>query len=368
MGNENIRHLDVLITSPSTNSSEHIGGIATFTNLLIENNSAINYSHFVRGRKNNQKRGIAWFFRQSTLFFDFFSSLYKGKDIKVIHINMPLDKFAIVRDTILVIISSIFKRKIIIHLHGGKYNMDRSIPFYLKLIVKQSFNLSDRIIALGDSEKQFLCDYYKIKPAKVNALFNAVKIPENIEKKLYNSTVNLLYLGRIERIKGLKEIILALKLLKKEHDFRLIIAGEGPDKDGFIQDCKSQIPGKYEYVGVVYGKEKQMVFERSHIFLMPSYYEGLPYSLLEAMAYKLVPIVTPVGSVPELVEDGKNGFIVQVNDYLSLYKRIADLIEDPDMMKRMCSNAFNIISSRYSLTNHIKEINKIYFGLSGLNQ
>jgi glycosyltransferase involved in cell wall biosynthesis len=173
--------------------------------------------------------------------------------------------------------------------------------------------------------------------------------------------------SHLERIKGLKEIILALKLLKNEHDFNLIIAGEGPDKYSFIQECKSQIPGKFEYVGVVYGREKQMVFERSHIFLMPSYYEGLPYSLLEAMAYKLVPIVTPVGSVPELVEDGKNGFVVQVNDYLSLYKRTAELIDNPDMMKRMCSNAFNIIRSKYSLSNHIQEINKIYFELSGLN-
>lgn len=356
--------ISVLITSPSIDPDEHIGGIATFTSLLLQNNSEVNYIHFARGRKKDQKRGVMWFIKQPAIFADFFLTLIKSKETKVVHINMPLDKLAVLRDTILVVIASICMRKIILHLHGGKYSLNRSTPFLIKKIVRLSIGLSSKLIMLGNEERKYLIEYYKVKPQKLRLLYNAVKLEESIEEKQYNSTINILYLGRIEKSKGLREILLALRLLSFKYSVRLIIAGEGTEKEKFLQECEVHIPGKYEYMGVVTGIRKQLIFNKSHIFLMPSYYEGLPYSLLEAMANKLIPVVTPVGSIPEVIEDGCNGVIVPVNDYKKIFMRISELIEDPQMMQTICNNAYNHIRSRYSLRDHIKQINQIYFGLS----
>ena len=93
----------ILITSPSFNVDENIGGISSFTKLLIENNHSIEYVLFVRGKKDFERRGFIWLIRQPFVLLNFIKILINEKSIKIVHINMPLDSIGVVRDSSLVV-------------------------------------------------------------------------------------------------------------------------------------------------------------------------------------------------------------------------------------------------------------------------
>ncbi len=352
----------ILITSPSFNVDENIGGISSFTKLLIENNHSIEYVLFVRGKKDFERRGFIWLIRQPIVLLNFIKILINEKSIKIVHINMPLDSIGVVRDSSLVVIAGCFRKKVILHFHGGNYNLNKRIPLFLKTFLNISILLSKKIITQGKKEEEFFIDYFNINFKNILFISNSVKvpIPPPIKSK---STLKILYLGRIDRNKGLKEIALALEQLKNKIDFQFIIAGDGPDKDDFIGDCKRRIPNNYHYMGIITGKKKEMVLDETNIFLMPSYYEGLPYALLEAMAYKLVPIVTPVGSIPEIVEDGKNGFLVPIYNYKAIINSIMELDKNPKKFEELGHNAYETIKSDYSLSSYLNKINAVYSNL-----
>lgn len=349
----------VLITSPDINSGHYIGGIASLTKLLIENNRKVEYVHFVRGKGNYRNRGFLWLMRQPFFLLRFVKQFLRYRDIKIVHINIPLSILSIPRDLFLVLISSCFRKKVITHFHGGEYSQRTRISFFLKSMVFLTLFLSKKIIVLGNKERMFFINYYKVKPNKLHVIPNAVKIPTLLPIK-FNKEFNILFLGRIDQNKGLREIIKALKKIKDNIDFRLIVAGDGLDKDCFIEECETFLPGRFKYAGIVIGREKELLLENSHVFLLPSYFEGLPNALLEAMAYRLVPIVTPVGSIPEVVANNKNGLIIPVNDYLAIYDCIIRLYRDQTLMHRLSTNAYNTINDRYSLAEYINQINSIY--------
>src|ERR1035437_3094224 len=349
----------ILITSPSFNVDENIGGISSFTKLLIENNHLIEYVLFIRGKKDFERRGFIWLIRQPFVLLNFITILINEKSIRIVHINMPLDSIGIIRDSLLVVIASCFRKKVILHFHGGNYNINKKIPFFLKIFLIVSILLSQKIITQGKKEQEFFIEHFNMDPGNIIFIPNSVKIPTSSLFKS-KSLLKILYLGRIDKNKGLKEITLALEQLKNKIDFQFIIAGDGPDKDDFIGDCQRRIPDNYHYMGIISGKKKEMVLDEANIFLMPSYYEGLPYALLEAMAYKLVPIVTPVGSIPEIVEDNKNGFLVPVYNYEAIINSIIELDENPKKFEELGQNAYETIKSDYSLSSYLNKINAVY--------
>jgi glycosyltransferase involved in cell wall biosynthesis len=355
--------INVLITSPSTNAKFNIGGISSVTKLLIENNSRVNYRHFVRGKKDSEKRGPLWLFRQPVVLIKYFAALLKSKNTRVVHINMPLEKNAIVRDSFLVMLSSLFRKKVVVHFHGGNYSLKENIPPLLEFLVKTTVQLAGKVITLGEKERDYFIDKFKINPGNIVCIPNSVNIPGNISGKNGSRTIKILYMGRIDKNKGLEEMISAMELLKYDMDIEFIIAGNGPDKEYFLEECEKRIPGKFKYLGVISGSLKENILQSSHIFLLLSYYEGLPYALLEGMANKMVPIVTNVGSVPEIVDDGKNGFLVPVNNFNIVVQRIIELKTNSPLMEEMSLNAYNTARSKYSMSEYIDRINSIYLNM-----
>ena len=93
---------------------------------------------------------------------------------------------------------------------------------------------------------------------------------------------------------------------------------------------------------------------------MPTYFEGLPMSLLECMSYGIVPVITPVGSIPEVVVDGSNGLFIKVKDTDSIVEAIRKINSDRNLLNRLSVNARNTIFSKFSTQQYISQLNRIY--------
>ncbi|WP_162056417.1 glycosyltransferase family 4 protein [Pontibacter pamirensis] len=350
--------MNVLITSPSLDLSENVSGISSVVTTIIKNNTQVNYIHFLSGKKDGHISAVRRLSEIVTSYVFLIKLLIKD-EFESVHLNLPLDVKAVLREAIVFLMCKAFNKPVLTHLHGGKYSQGEP-PFLLYLIVKYVLKNSKVIVALSELERQILERRYQVNAIKV--LQNTVDYPSDVRKKAKDDkVVSLLFLGRLDENKGLKYIIEAVETLNKKglsNHFSLTICGKGP-LDEFISE-KVKEWRNISYMGVVGGEKKKQILNSSDVFILPSLYEGLPVALLEAMAYGVVPIVTAVGAMKLVVENGKNGFIVEYCSATDLSQKIESLLLDRDALITFSGEARKYISTNYNMVNYIESLNKFY--------
>lgn len=364
--------MNILITSPDLNS---IGGIPSVVNNILTLNKIfppsfkegqgevkeLNYFHLKVGRDFYKINKLLWILNQFTLIYRFFYKAYKHK-IHLIHINTAINTSAIIRDTLLSILSNLLNKKSVLYIHGGKYFWDTNMNFILHLFVRIMLRLSDKVIVLSDKERIYLSDKYnpahtgiKVLPYCVLRHFAKININKNKE------ITEILFLGRIHPDKGIKEIIDSIKLLNsRTKNFRFILCGDGPKKQNIVKILSELLNNRFRYEGVVRSEKKYEILQRADILLLPSYYEAMPMSILEAMAYGCVPVVTDVGSVNTVIKHNNNGFFVKKQDHYDIADKLQYLINNKAVLQHLSINAYQTIKKHYSCDNYIKNLKEIY--------
>lgn len=344
----------LLLVGPNIYEKNKLGGIITVVNQILSRINDIDY--FARSPQVN-KISILNFVNLILIFFRF-NSITK-KDYDTIHINTALENTALIRDLILCRIAKKNKKKIILHIHGGKYF---SFPptKRKKDIIQSMLNCADKIIVLSKKEKSEIQDKYKIE--NVDILENSIEIPkiENALKKSFH-TLNFIYLGRIAPNKGLEDILDALLILKEEKiKFTYKLYGNGPILNGYKDLCESILGDSFTYGGVVFNENKWKVYLESNIFLLPSLFEGLPMSLLEAMATGNICITTKVGSIPEVINDKTNGYFVEKQSPRDIADISKSILQNKKNAEEISKNAYDTVSNFFNLDKYIEKLNKIY--------
>jgi glycosyltransferase involved in cell wall biosynthesis len=353
--------MNIIITSPSLDPNTNVTGISAVTQFIINNNENYNYIHFELGKKDAERRNILWFLRILLTYFNWIVILFKNKDA-LVHFNFALSKPSIIRDSPLIILSRLFGTQMIIHLHGGEYLMHRKMPLWMKLILKLDFSGSIRKVVLSTLEAEALKS--RLKTKNVFVLPNCVDLEDarkfNRESKtIFN--LNLLFLGRISEKKGIEYIYLALQSLKEKGiKFKFVMAGKGEEESIYVPKFKELLGNDFQFPGVVFGQDKIKLLEESNIFLLPSFFEGLPMSLLESMSFGMVPIVTEVGSIKHVITNGVNGIIVRKYSFDDIVSAIERLSADHSYMYSLGQNARQYIFTNFNPKEYIYRLNQIY--------
>jgi len=169
------------------------------------------------------------------------------------------------------------------------------------------------------------------------------------------------YLGRIEPNKGMTELLEALKKCKAEgRGFKVRFAGKEQTEGEYLPKFEEALGENFEYCGLVSGETKREFLDSLDVFVMPTYFEGLPMSLLETMSYGAVPVVTEVGSIPTVVKDGENGLFVKVKDADSICEALKKLDDDRSLLAKMSDEARRTIQENFSATKYVERLNAIY--------
>ena len=177
-------------------------------------------------------------------------------------------------------------------------------------------------------------------------------------------SLTLGYLGRIEPNKGMTELLEALKKCKAEgRKFKVRFAGKEQMVGEYLPKFEETLGEDFEYCGLVSGETKREFLNSLDVFVMPTYFEGLPMSLLETMSYGVVPVVTKVGSIPTVVKDGENGLFVKVKDMESICEALKKLDEDRALLAKMSLEARKTIQENFSATKYVERLNAIYDSL-----
>jgi len=352
--------MNILITSPSLDSSRNISGISSVVRTIIAD-STNTYHHFVLGRGDSEKRNIKWVLKQLRLPFSYLSFL-SHNSVDLVHLNIPLEKMAMLRDLTIFHISRLCKKPVFLHVHGGYYLMNPCNSFFLRFAIRDALEKADVVVLLSPLEVDVLAKRYNITREMV-ALPNCVDIEaiKPVSKSNNeNAMLNILFLGRIHESKGLDDIIKALAILRNNQQIMFTVCGTGPEEEKFVTACKTELGNRFVFKGIVSGKAKIDCLQHADVFLLPSKFEGFPIALLEAMSSGLVPITTDVGSMKYIIQDNYNGLLVKKQCPEEIAEKISLLLRDRSLLVRLRENARKTIVEKYSQHRYIEQINKLY--------
>ena len=281
------------------------------------------------------------------------------KKIKIVHIHTAAGG-SFVRASIVVKLSKLFKKNVILHCHASRFK-----EYYLqsgnKENIVKTLNLVNRLIVLSESWNSWFMEI-GVNPAKIVILNNITNYPHLKEKK-YGPKINLLYLGELGKRKGIFDILKAIydnqNDLRKKIEFRF--GGNTHEKEVEEKISEYGIGDFVSFEGWVSGQKVIDLFNWANVFILPSYNEGLPIGILEAMSYGCAIIASPVGGIPEVVKDGVNGIIVSPGDTIAIANAIRDF-EDTAKLQRMSEISREMVK-RYLPDSVMNELKTIYQSL-----
>lgn len=256
-------------------------------------------------------------------------------------------------------------KKVILHEHSGEFARDfEAGGDSYREDVRRTFNSVDCVIVLSQEWYDYFAKNVMNDVTKLRVLHNGVKIPSNVCNTCVHQDV--LFLGCLDARKSPDVLLRASRsVISAIPDMNLIFAGDG-DLDRYKAIAEELgIVDKCEFLGWISGDDKEHLFEKVAIYCLPSKNEAMPISVMEAMAHGLPVITTRVGGVPQLIDDGVNGLLMDVDDEDKLSDLLMELEIFPERRAELGVAAREKIQRCFSIGASINLLLDIYEELNG---
>ncbi len=367
----------ILITSPSLNVKDNVSGISSLVADIIQG-SSFTVLHFTLGSKDGEKKNLSWVFRQLFMYCKIVHvSLHKR--FGVVHLNVGLETFSIIRDAlILFVVKRLFRKTVLLHVHGGFYLMHPPDKKIIAYFLDKLFRYSDAVIVLSGKEQRVLEARYG--PRKFYVLPNAVNtalaggpgaaalargpgvLGGRSGARAGGGPIKLIFIGRIATSKGIYTISESFAHLTDYFDrFSFEIYGAGPELEKWKAALSRHKKLRFTYNGVVGGSEKWRVLHDADIFLLPSIHsEGMPIALIEAMASGCVVIATDDASMGSVVRNNINGILIGKNEPQELAAKLKDIINGRIDTPSISDHAKKYVAEHFSMSSYIKQLDHLY--------
>lgn len=266
-------------------------------------------------------------------------------------------------------IDKAFKAKIpvINHIHGADFaSFYENASEKKKQIIRDCYSKCSRMVVLSEEWKTNIA---KIIPEEKIRVVENYAVPQNFEETLAcfeqrYANKQILFLGEIGRRKGAYDIPKIIdNVCRRIPDATFLIGGSG-DAEGVRSKINPKYQGAVRFPGWLRGKEKEDALWSSTLFLLPSYNEGLPMSILDAMGYALPIISTNVGGISNIVytdDDGiSNGNLFAPGDTEGISEAIVYYLENKDVQFQAGRKSLEIINKKYSFKEHLRKLEKVY--------
>ncbi len=268
------------------------------------------------------------------------------REIEIIHVNASTEA-SFWRKRMFIRIGRLFGKKIIYHNHGGRFK-----KFYADypVQVRKVLDQVDCIVALSDDWKRYFRD--ELGCPRVEVIPNLVSRPEPPcipTERASGEPLRLTFLGKIMKEKGIYDLLELLDEQRARYDgkVKLTVGGNGETELFEKMVAEKDLGSMVEFAGWVNGEEKDRLLRATDVFILPSYYEGVPISILEAMSYGKPVVSTRVGGIPEIVTDGENGFLTSPGDKAAIAGAIDRLTDDPALCRHMGEKALEKVKSYF---------------------
>ena len=290
--------------------------------------------------------------------FKLLKKLIKDNDINIVHIHTASNG-SFLRKSIVLLIAKTLSRKVVLHIHGGSFKEYLSSSAIRARYIVAILKMTDVVVCLSDEWLAYFNSHIGLK--NVVVLSNPIELPILGNRKNEQKKIELLFLGAVVPAKGIFDLLEYLSTNKYfiSDRLRLHICGEGDKNqlDKLLQ--KHNIADKVIQHGWVQNDLKSNLMNMMDVFILPSYIEALPMSILEAMSYGKPIISTRVGGIPSLVKDDYNGWLYDPYDIKVLDKIIEEIFADKGKVKVYGHNS-RTEALKYDIHTIAKKLNSIY--------
>ncbi len=292
-----------------------------------------------------------------------FVTLLVMRRVALLHSNTS-SRASFWRKSIFIVAAMVARRPVILHLHSGGF-----VDFYReecgpvrRWLIRLILNKVDRVVALSPQWKRALETI--VPEAKITVVFNPVAIPTSPHSRTARESHTVLFLGRMNQAKGFFDLLEAIAIVKRHYQtVQLRCAGHGDF--AAIQDRvrKLGIEDSVKLLGWVSGTAKEQELASAAVYVLPSYFEGLPMGVLEAMAFGAPVVATSVGGIPDAIVDGVSGFLVKPGDVDALAQRLVRLIRDAELRESFAREAYSRAQQLFSTETVLAQIEDLYRSL-----
>ena len=334
------------------------GGIASVEKLLLTHAEVMDVS--LRHVASQTDRGLAvkLFIFVLAVYQVAIECLLRRPDVMHLHLS---ERGSMVRKGFFVLFARIFSIPVLLHSHSAEFDAYYyATSSWTRLLIRWILKRAHLLIALSESWARF---FREISPgSEVVVLPNGVQVPEIVPNRKGRAFSTILFLGRMGARKGVPELIQAARrVLALNPGTRFVLAG-----DGDVENLRNEIaadavlaPG-VEVLGWVSSTKVPTLLQNADVLVLPSHAEGMPMAILEAMAWALPVVATPVGGIPELVREGVSGRIVPVSNPGLLADAITRLVNSEDLRLSLGLTARKRIRDEYSAEAMVRKLRLIY--------
>lgn len=295
-----------------------------------------------------------WYLLKGVLSYIYFLPFYS---IVHFHLSEPIST---IRKCLFLPLAKCLGKKIIIHFHA--FSPETTIGGRYQEIYRYLFKRADKVIVLSNYWKSAVNNAFHLGD-KVCVVYNPCTsevLPTEFVKKK-----QVLYAGTVNARKGYDDMIRAFSLIAPNFpDWKIVFAGNGEIDKGKTLAEKLNISAQTVFLGWVNGEVKDKAFKESEIFCLPSYAEGFPMAVLDAWAYGLPVITTPVGGIPDIAKDRENMLLFEPGDIEGLASQLKLMITDDTLRNKIAKQSYLLSKSTFNINTINQQIGTLYEVLS----
>lgn len=295
-------------------------------------------------------------------------------DIVHVHFSEPPSA---IRKRIFVRLAKLMNKEVVIHFHS--FSTETTIEGKYKKVYHDLFSMADCSIVLSNFWRKAVDEAFHDTAItrKVRVVYNpCMPIPDYNKVAVENFTFAnmvdglpkrhiILYAGTVNDRKGYADLLRAFAKTAQTHqDWMLLFAGNGEIENGKQIAQELGIEKQVLWLGWVSGADKDRAFKEATMFCLPSYAEGFPMGVLDAWAYGLPVVTTPVGGIPDVAEDGKNMLLFNPGDINGLASCLQRLMDNSVLRRSISCESVKFANGMFNINTCNQKIENIYNELS----
>jgi len=357
--------IKVLISAPSMNSAKNVSGVSTVVmHIRRALSDGVAFRHLEIG--SEQQGGTLARLSGSFVKIVRSAGVVLTARYDILHSNTAMNTKSIVRDLALIIIARLRGKAVLLHIHGGTYVHEQP-PQFLSWVLRLLFSLSSDIVVLSRHEQAHFSENYPETVSKIGFIYNGIDLSEGDAKRDEETSssepLRVAFVGRLAPEKGLATVIEACRVLTVKDGIRIDFFGDGV----FLPDVLALAHEKVfvTYRGVFQPAESRKILCNFDALVLPSLRgEGMPMAVIEAMSVGVVPICTPISSIPEIITNGETGMLIPIGSPDAIVESFGRLQRDQQSRRRMGRAAYQFATAHFDARTNYRKLNDIYRRIS----
>ena len=286
--------------------------------------------------------------------------------LAVVHLNLA-ERGSVFRKAVLLAATKLVGGRVLLHLHAAQI-----VQFHAAMgrpgqsLLQWMFRRADHCVVLGEVWRRWVIDTFAVRAARISIVYNGVPATRPApHPPRGDRPFRLLFVGNLLERKGVKDLLRSLAAAAlAARDIHLTMAGGGP-----VDACRAMaadlgVADRVSFTGWVSQEDARALMTRSDALILPAYDEGLPLVILEALASRTPVICTPVGSIPEVLQDRFTALFVTPGDERGIADAVVTLIDRPELGAELAASGADLYHRLFTMEAFAASIGSLYAAMT----